>query len=270
MKMNKYVTAALSVAIYANFVLFLVKLYIGLRSNAISIYSDAVNNLSDSLSSVLTFVTLFVLFKHSDSFNKNTAKKSEQLLSLLTALIVLVAGGYFAYNSVERLMYPTPVWFTMQYAFVLGGTALAKIVMYFIYSRLYKLSNSSLISVMKADCILDFFITFVTIVTLIVSNYSTYSFDSYLGIVISLIIIISAFKMVISCGRILINYISADTSAKLNEILKDYTSEIKNIDFINNGENVVAYISCNLYNGIGYDEIKTKCKEAGIEIFFVS
>ncbi|MGN1118336.1 MAG: cation transporter, partial [Acutalibacteraceae bacterium] len=131
MKKDKAVFYVCSVAFSVNIILFFIKLYIGLRTNSISIYSDAVNNLFDSLSGLLTLVTLSLIIKNADLSTEGTVRKSEQLFSFLMALAVAFTGFYFAYSSVERLMYPTPVWYTGLFLAVLILTALIKAGMFF-------------------------------------------------------------------------------------------------------------------------------------------
>lgn len=268
---DKYLFYSCGFAFISNLILFGIKLYIGLKSNSISIFSDAINNLFDSLSGVITLISLYLLLSNGDNFSKGYFGKSEQLFSFLMSLIIVLAGFYFAYNSIERFMYPTPVWFITIYAVVLAGTALAKMVMFFIYSAFSKKSNSPVIKVMKTDCILDFCITLITIVTLIVSQYGSYSFDALFGLIISIIIIISAFKMLFSSGKNLINYISYDDRIKLKEIIDAYKSdiEISEINFYIVENSKFAYLKANIMNNSILDNFLTEVYDkTGIKIKF--
>lgn len=115
-------------------ILFFVKLYIGLRTNSISIYSDAVNNAFDSLSSAVTLVGMLGLIKYSGSQSGGIVHKGEQLFSFVISIFVAAVGCYFAYSSLERLIYPTPIWFATLYAYVIAGTAAVKTLMLIFYS----------------------------------------------------------------------------------------------------------------------------------------
>ena len=272
MSKDKYLFYSCGFAFASNLILFGVKLYIGLKSNSISIFSDAINNLFDSLSGVITLISLYLLLSNDDNFSKGYFEKGEQLFSFLMSLIIVLAGFYFAYNSIERFMYPTPVWFITIYAVVLAGTALAKIIMYFIYNSFSKKSNSPVIKVMKTDCILDFCITLITIVTLIVSQYGSYSFDALFGLIISLIIIISAFKMLFSSGKSLINYVSYEDRVKLKEIIEKYKSdiEISEINFYTVDNFKFAYIKTEITDKSILDNFMIEVYDkTGINIKFI-
>ncbi len=206
MSKNKYMLSACAVAFTVNLVLFMTKLYIGLRTNSISIYSDAVNNMFDSLSGLITLVFMAFILRKSGQSVKVSIPKCESLFSFLTAMAMTGAGLYFAYTSLERLMYPTPVWFTYYYLAALIFTCAVKIALFFVYGRLGRKSDSPVIKVMKYDCILDFFITLMTVITLTVSKTGTYAFDSVFGIIISIIMTVTAIKLLISNGRDLVDY----------------------------------------------------------------
>lgn len=268
----------LGVCVFAfgsNLILFFVKLYIGLSANSISIFSDAVNNLFDSLSGLLTFVCLAIVMKATDISTRSVVRKTEQLLSLIMSIIVAFAGFYFAYSSLERLMYPTPVWYTEKYLIMLIITAIAKIAMWLVYRLWSKKVTSPVISVMSFDCILDFFITSVTVLTLILSKNESYSFDAIFGILISTVIVISAVKMMISQAGKLINYVSLDRRKAVEEALSVLEGEVtvETVTYYSDEDHTNAYIKIKSseYEKIKdkLEQVKTDCmKNANIEVFF--
>ena len=263
---NKALCAALAVAFSANLILFFVKLYIGLRTNSISIYSDAVNNLFDSLSGLITLIFMSVIIKRSGSSSGRTVEKGEQLFSMLISITVTLAGLGFGYTAFERLMYPTPVWFTYGYAFMLAGTAAAKMILYFVYNIFFKKSYSPVIKVMRYDCILDFFITAVTVVTLIVSKFGLYALDAVAGIIISAAMVITAVKLVISSGKLLVNYVSPETREILAGLLPD---SVRIVTFESTSSGITAFLSSELPQE-DLSALRRECLEkAGVEIFTV-
>lgn len=205
MNKNKTTLCVCFVAFLVNAVLFFVKLYIGLRTNSISIYSDSLNNLFDSLSGLLTLVSLILIVRKAAS-SEEIIKRSEQLFSFVMSVAVALAGFYFAYSSLERLMYPAPVWYTPLYLVMLAVTAAVKIFLFFFYRTFYKKTASPVIKVMSVDSILDFFITAVTVLTLYISGKGSFSFDAIFGILISVLIIVSAVKLIISNAKEIIGF----------------------------------------------------------------
>lgn len=218
------------VSFFLNFILFAIKLYVGLSSNIISIYSDGVNNLFDSLSGLVTAMCFLWAAKSESALQKGFLSKTEQLLSLGLSVIVVFSGLVFAYSSAERLMYPTPMWFTMSFLWMLTGTAACKLVMYFFFKRQNKKANSQVLSMMCLDCRLDFFINLVTIITLIVSKLEFYSFDALCGIGISVMIIISGGKSLISAAKDLINLPDNDIRQELESMLSSFGFDGQNCE----------------------------------------
>lgn len=206
MNKNRFMLIACGIAFSVNLALFMTKLYIGLRTNSISVYSDAINNMFDSLSGLITLVCMAVILRKAEGSLRVSISKSENLFSFLTALAMTGAGLYFAYTSLERMMYPTPIWFTYYYLAALLITCAVKAALYFIYGFLGKKSESPVIKVMKYDCILDFFITLMTVITLAVSKSGTYAVDSVFGIIISVIMTVTAVRLLISNGKELVDY----------------------------------------------------------------
>ena len=263
MKSKKPLLTVCAVAFCVNLLLFFVKLYIGLRSNSISIYSDAVNNLSDSVSGLITLIFMAAVIRKSGDSMKLAIDKSEQLFSLVIALFVTGAGLYFGYTAVERLMYPTPVWFTTYYAVTISAAALVKVLLFLIYGRFEKKSRSPVIRMMKIDCILDFFITLMTLITLYVSKSGTYSVDAVFGIIISIVITVTAVKQVISSAKNLINYVPSDTRAKVEEILPEADG---GITYITSSEGITAYIKADIPTENLSVKAERCLNEAGVEI----
>ncbi len=269
---NKAVIPACAVAFSANFILFLLKLYVGLASNSISIYSDGINNLFDSLSGLLSVACFYFALKHSRGFVKASFSKTEQLLSLVLSAFVGGAGFVFAYSSLERLMYPTPIWFQVKYLLILAGTALIKLLLFFYFRQQWKKTGSAVVKVLSFDSLLDMFVTSVTVLGFGISKYGTYAVDALCGIVISVLIIVSAVKMVLSVIRRLINYVDKDKKQAIEKLLQEYgvSDENSQIDFSCEDE-IKAYLKTDaVTENEKLEEIRSIINEkTGIQLYIV-
>ena len=230
-------------AFLINLVLFGVKLYIGLATNSIAIYSDAVNNLLDSLSVLLTFVCLRIMLRTADRNSRTVLRKGEQIFSFLIAIITVLTGLYFAYSSLERFMYPTPVWYTMTYLYVLVFTAAVKLGMFFLLRMAYRYTQSPVMKITAYDSLLDFFITAVTVLTLILSGTRSFSFDALFGLLISVMIVVPAVKIVIAAGAALINYVPAALRARVNAVCEEQqlADQLLYIKYMRDGDETEGY-----------------------------
>ncbi len=254
---DKYLTGGTAFAFSANLILFAVKLYIGLSVNSISIYSDGVNNLFDSLSGIIAFLCLMLLSADKAPGAKAIIKNCENLLSFIMSVIVGITGFAFAYSSLERLMYPTPVWYRKKYLYLLIVTAGIKLCMHFIFKALGKKSPSPILRVMAFDSLLDFFITAVTVMSLIVSSYGSYSIDAICGIGISCVIIISAIKMIFSSASKLIGFLPKEKREELHRMLCEAADKdsIENITFLG-GEKTEAFAELSARTDISEEKLK--------------
>lgn len=207
MKKNRTLLIVLAVGVACNLALFFIKLYIGLSVNSVCIWSDAVNNLADSLSCVLSLSFLAVTMRVSRDRLPFVADKAQQLLSFVLAIIVLAVGLSFAYSSLERFLYPTPIWSQMKFFFVLLATALVKLGMFFFYRVFAKRTHSGVLRVMQQDSVLDFFITLTTLISFVLTQYVEFAVDAVFGLVISVLICVNAAKMIRDAVTALLNIV---------------------------------------------------------------
>ncbi len=216
--------ACLSVSA-ANLALFGVKLYIGLASNSVAVYTDAVNNLFDSLSGGVTFAGLFALTRTPDPAAPSAVVKGEQLFSCVVSVILCFTGGYFLYTSAEGLMYPWPIWFTPLHVYMLVLTAGVKAALFFVLRAASKKTDSDVLRLMAADSLLDLGVTLTAAASLPLSASSVFRFDSLAGIGISIAIIIPAVKSLIAGARRLLCVPAASVRRQVNAALTPLIEE---------------------------------------------
>lgn len=192
-----------------NLVLFGVKLYVGLSANSICIWSDAMNNLFDALSCLLSLGFLFLVLRLGERLQPEIAEKGEQLLSLLLALVVALVGVSFAWSSLERLMYPTPVWFSMKHFFIVLMTALVKLGMFFFYRAFSRRTRSDVLRVMQADSLMDCFITTATLLSFTLTRWLSFAVDAVFGLAISVFLFLGAAKLIRTHLLSLLNVVPA-------------------------------------------------------------
>lgn len=258
-------------ALSANLILFFTKLYIGLGANSISIYSDGINNLFDCLSAAVSLICLSFLTSRTDISSKSYISKAEDLLTFIISTIIGFTGFYFAYSSVERLMYPTSVSYRTKYLYILIATAAAKLIMYAVLKSINKKGNSDILRVMSTDCILDFFITSVTVMTLLISTYGTYAADALCGIVISIIITASAIKTLLATCRKLVGYLPADKREVFLEKLCELIDEesITDVRFIIGKNKTEALVYTAEYKAVSEKSLNEISKQTGMTVYII-
>ena len=258
-------------ALTANLILFFTKLYIGLGANSISIYSDGINNLFDCLSAVVSLVCISFLTSRTDISSKSCISKAEDLLTFIISVIIGFTGFYFAYSSVERLLYPTTVSYRTKYLYILIATAAAKLIMFAVLKALNQKGNSDILKVMSVDCILDFFITSVTVMTLLISTYGSYAADALCGIVISIIITVSAIKSLFSACRKLVGYLPEREREEFLVRLYEAVDEeiISDIRFIIDKNKTEAIVYTAKYKAVSDKSLREISKQTGITVYII-
>ena len=268
---NKHLKYGCIFAIGSNLILFITKLYVGLGANSIAIYSDGINNFFDCLSAAVTIVCLSFLYSNKDKSSRSYISKAEDLLTFIISAIIGFTGFYFAYSSIERLMYPTSVSYRTKYLFILIATAIAKLIMYAVLKALNKKGSSDILRLMSLDCILDFFITGVTVMTLLISTYGNYAADALCGIVISVVITVSAVKSLFAACRKLIGYLpSKEREAfleKLGEIIDE--EDIRDIRYHISDGSTEAFVYTAGYAKINEAALEELSKQTGITVYII-
>ena len=198
-------TAYLLPALITDFVLFCIKLYIGLATSALCIYSDGINNLFDCFALLAGFAGIFLAAKPPTENYPLGFKKAENLAGFCMALIISGTGIYFVYLALERLMYPTPVAYRSLYAVLLGASLLAKLGCG-IYMRSMKASHPSPVTVsVMADCFADCGITAMTLLSYLTTRFSILRADAVFGIIAGIITTINGIKLLKASAEALLD-----------------------------------------------------------------
>lgn len=184
-----------------NFILFLLKLYIGISSNALSIYCDAVNNLGDTLSCIIVLIGCVFILK----LDETRSRRTQSLIGFVIGLILIVAGAYFAYNGCERVLYPVKISYLKTYAILLAITIAVKFIMGFVYFSVNKKNASPVFRTLILDSFLDCAVTAITLIGFTLSVKINFAIDGIMSIVIGTIVAATAKKEVVSQTKILIN-----------------------------------------------------------------
>lgn len=184
-----------------NFALFLIKLYVSISSGSLAIYCDGINNLGDTLSCIIALVGFALAIR----LDEKKSSRAQSLASFVIGLILAFTGAYFAYNGIERLMYPVPISFIYKYAILISVTALAKLIMGIVYFKINKKHASPVYKTLIMDSFLDCAVTLTTLISLTLSVKINFAIDSILSIVIGITVAVSAVKTLWAQCKYLIN-----------------------------------------------------------------
>ena len=178
----------------ANVLLAAFKAFIGIVSNSIAITLDAVNNLSDAFSSVITIVGTKLAAKPADKKHPFGYGRLEYLSAMVISVIILYAGVTSLVESVKKIISPAEPEYTLPSIIILSVAVIVKIVMgLHIKSVGQKVNSDSLVASGK-DAIMDSVISIATIIAAIVFIFTGFKLEAYLGLIISVMIIKAGFE----------------------------------------------------------------------------
>lgn len=192
---------ATMIGIVTNFCLFLIKLYIGISSNSLSIYCDAVNNMGDTVGCIIAFAGFLAI----NRLDETKSNRAQSLCTFVINLIIAVCGAYFIYNGLERIMYPLPVSYSVKYAVVISATVLVKIVLGVTYIFLNKKENSTVLRAMILDSFLDCFITIAALMGLFLIPKIDFAADGIFSVIAGAMVFIFSAKGIAGEVKYLIN-----------------------------------------------------------------
>ncbi len=187
--------------IAANFILFLIKLYVGISSNSLSVYCDAVNNFGDTLSCAVALIGFILILK----LDEIRGKRAQSLCAFVISAVISVTGIYFVYNGIERLIYPLPVDYSNEYALLIFATIFAKIIMGVVFIMLNKKENSVVLKALILDSFLDCFITLFVLMGLFLVTKVNFAVDAVFAVITGMIITGFSIKNIITETKYLIN-----------------------------------------------------------------
>lgn len=183
------------VGIIANMFLAAFKAFVGVLASSIAIIMDAVNNLSDALSSVITIVGTRLSEKPADRTHPFGHGRIEYFSAIVIAVIVLVAGISSLVESVKKIFNPTEPDYTAATLVVIIAAIIVKLVLGRYVKKVGKEVKSDALIASGADATFDAIITLSTLVSAIIMLVWNVSIDGILGTIISLVIIKSGVEM---------------------------------------------------------------------------
>ena len=188
-------TIASIVGISINLLLFVGKFIAGTLAGSISITADALNNLSDAASSVISLVSFRISAKPADRDHPFGHERFEYVASLIVSFIILIIGFELFTDSIDKIIHPAETEFSLLAVCVLVVSICFKLILYFFYRSVGRAVDSSVMMASSADSLSDVVSTGAVLVALFVSHLTGINLDGYIGAAVSIFIFISGLKI---------------------------------------------------------------------------
>lgn len=184
------------VGIFCNLLLCAGKFLAGTLSGSISIAADAVNNLSDASSSVVSLVGFKLGARPADEEHPYGHARFEYLAGLAVAVMVLVIGVELLKSSVDKILHPAPVTFSWVAMAVLAVSIAVKLWMSMFNRTLGKRINSGSLIATAADSRNDVLTTSAVLIASLISHFINVELDGWMGAAVALFILYSGVGLV--------------------------------------------------------------------------
>ena len=220
MSRDKVIIRTSIIGILANVLLAAFKAAVGIASNSIAVVLDAVNNLSDALSSIITIVGTKLAGKLPDKKHPLGYGRTEYISAMIVSGIVLYAGITSAVESVKKIIHPEKPEYSVISLVIIAVAVVVKIVLgRYVKAKGEEVNSGSLVA-SGSDAMFDAILSASVLVCAIIFMITGISLEAFVGAVISVIIIKSGVEMMIeTLNEILGVRADQETTDRIKELL---------------------------------------------------
>ncbi len=233
---EKVIVKTSVIGIVTNLFLVGFKAFVGLVSNSIAVILDAVNNLSDALSSVVTIIGAKLGAKQPDKKHPLGYGRIEYLSSMIVAALVLYAGITSLVESVKKIIHPEAADYNTVSIIIISVAIIAKLILGMYVKKQGKKVNSGALTASGSDALFDAILSSSVLASAIIFLTFKISLEAYVGVIIAGFIIKAGIEMMIET---------------LNDIIgkREDTETVRELkDIICKEENVLGAYDVTLFN----------------------
>lgn len=195
-----YGTMVSIVGTVLNLLLFAAKLTVGVLVGSVAIRADAINNLSDAGSQIISFISFRISAKPADREHPYGHARIEYIASLIVSFLVLYIGIDLLIESIGKIVRPEPPEQTWVSVGVLGGSILVKLWIALFNRRLGKRLDSAVMRATAMDSLSDVLSTTAILVSALVAMLfpsTNLNLDAYMGAIVAILILIAGVKILL-------------------------------------------------------------------------
>lgn len=225
---KNYGTLSSIVGICVNFILALIKLIAGLLSSSSAIIADALNNLSDAASSVVTFISFKISSKPADRGHPFGHARMEYISSMIVSFLILLVGFEMIIESFKDIFLGTTasnLQFSTVTIIILSISIAMKLWLGIFYRKIGNKIKSKVVKASSIDSLFDSISTAAVLVSSVIIHFNPQLFiiDAVVGICVSVMIIVAGGKILIETKDALLGEGPVDEMVKsINSIIDEY------------------------------------------------
>ena len=208
-----------TVGIITNLALALGKLLVGILAASVSITADALNNLMDAASSIVTLIGFKLAEKPADEEHPFGHARSEYLAGLVVAMMIFVVGYELVFSSIKKILNPSQVNFSAVVAIILITSIVVKCGLSFYYKKIGKEISSTTLIAASVDSRNDVVMTTAVFAASVVEYFTNLQIDGYIGLATAVFIVYSG---IVLAKETVSPLLGEGINEELKEVLEDY------------------------------------------------
>ncbi len=190
-----YGTLVSVVGIVLNLLLAAGKFTVGLLFGALAVQADAVNNLSDAGSQLISLVSFKIAAKPADREHPFGHARIEYVASMIVSFIILLIGWELLSGSIDKVFHPSETVFSWIAVIVLAVSVVIKLWLCVFNRKIAKRIDSTVMRATAADSLSDAAATAAVLVATLVYRFTGFDPDAYMGILVALLILWAGVKI---------------------------------------------------------------------------
>ncbi len=232
---NQYGKVAGIFGIITNLILGIIKFVIGSISHSVSIMADAVNNISDTATSILTIVGFKLSSKKPDKKHPYGYARYEYVAGLVIAILMLMMGISFVKESIVNIFNPQEIIINEITYVVLVIAILGKIIQMLVYLDFSKAISSNTLKTTAIETRNDVISTVAILISMIIMTIFEVNIDAFLGIAVSGLIVYSSINMIKEVLEPIIGIVPTE------ERVKEITEKILSYEYVEGIHDLVIH-----------------------------
>lgn len=259
------------IGIVTNVLLVAFKAFVGLMSNSIAVILDAVNNLSDALSSIVTIIGAKLGGKQPDKKHPLGYGRIEYISSMIVAALVLYAGITALVESIKKIIHPEPAEYNAVSIIIISVAIVVKLILGLYVKKKGKQANSGALIASGSDALFDAILSTSVLGSAVVFLIWGVSLEAYVGVIIAIFIIKAGIEMIVeTINDIIGKRADSETIKELKEIICEEEAVLGAYDLIlyNFGPNKdYASVHVELPDNLSVDDVDKITRKIQTDVY---
>jgi len=192
---SAYGTLSAIVGIVLNILLFCGKFLVGTISGSVAIRADAINNLTDAASQIVSLISFRIAAKPADRDHPFGHARIEYVASMIVAMSILIIAYQLLMDSIDKIIHPVATEFRWVSVGVLAASILVKLWLGLFNRRIGKKIDSEVLRATMTDSLSDAGATFAVLIATLIYHFTSFDPDAYMGIIVAILIAVAGVRI---------------------------------------------------------------------------